>query len=587
MAVETFIEQRRTPYAHGYERVDGVVHVAVDPDAPANRAVVDLDRATRSPDGRVRFEADLVLLRPSDPGDRSGRLLGWVTNRGRIPLLPFSVPPPGFVPAVGPDIEPGDGFLLRRGWTIALLGWQWDVQRGAGLLGLEAPRVEGASTVVTVQFQPNTPRHTERLAHWPWHPDPAHAEVAHRAYPVADLDDADATLTVRPALDAEATVVDRDRWRFSDDTHVHLPEGFRPGAVYAVTYRTEHVPVAGTGLLAVRDVMAHLRRTEADTRHVYGAGVSQTGRFLREFLHAGANVDEDGRPVFDGLQIQVAGARRCDVNRRGAQPSAQHLPDSAIARPPHAYEDLLAVQRATGGVPRIVHVDSSSEYWRSDAYLVHGESGPPPGVRCYLMAGSQHFPGMAALTREPYVLPEAIAANHLNTLNHSPLLRSTLVMLDRWVADGVEPPPSAVPRRRDGTAADRADVLAAFADHQPTAARPDPDLLVGTCPVVSAVGADLNEVAGIRLPELLAPLGAHTGWNARHPSTGGAGQPIDMAGSLIPFPSVPDPEAHQAALDGAAAALVAAGWLLEEDRAGVLATAARLHRKLTRAAAGS
>lgn len=580
MGVEEFIEQSSSPYAHGYERVDGVVRFAVDPDHPANRAVVDLVLAPRSEDGLVRFNADLIVLRPTDVDRRSGKLLGWVTNRGRIGLLPFSVPPPGFVPTISPEIEAGNGFLLRHGWTIALLGWQWDVRRRPGLLGLDAPFAQGASTTVTVQFQPNTPRDTERLAHWPWHPDPAHADGAHRAYPVADLDEPAAVLTVRETLHSAPTPIDRRQWRFIDETHVHYPDGFDPGSVYAVTYTTTHCPVAGTGLVAVRDVVSHLRRTEAGIGHTYGAGVSQTGRFLREFLHGGFNVDEDGRQVFDGLQIQVAGARRGDFNRRGAQPSAQHLPDTPIAEPPYAYDELLENQRAAGAVPRIIHIDSASEYWRSDAYLVHGETDPPPNVRCYLMAGTQHFPGMVALTTTPYLLPEAAAANFLNTLNHAPLLRSSLFLLDRWVAEGTEPPPSAVPRFTDHTAADRTDVLDAFARSELDVVLPDAQRLAGTCPVVAAVGADLNEVAGIRLPEVTVPLGVHTGWNVRHPSTGGEGQPIDMAGSLIPYPSLPDRDVHLAALGRAAEELVATGWLLEEDQPAVLRAAERLHRKI-------
>ena len=335
------------------------------------------------------------------------------------------------------------------------------------------------------------------------------------------------------------------------------PPGSNPGRIYTVSYTTGRCPVAGVGLLAVRDADRHLRRTEAGTRHVYGAGVSQTGRFLREFLHVGCNVDEDGAQVFDGLQIQVAGARRGDFNVRGAQPSAQYLPDSPTAAPPHRYDDLLATQRERGGVPKIVHVDSSSEYWRSDAYLVHGEDGPPTEVRCYLMAGTQHFPGMAALGTRPYPMPEVEAANDLNTVNHAPLLRSTLVVLDRWVADGAEPPPSLVPRFADGTAQDRAEVLAAVTASGLPATPPDLDKLIGSCPVVAAVGPDLNEIAGIRLPDVVEPLGAFAGWNSRGPSVGGAGQPVDMAGSLIRYPTLPELDPYLAALGCATDAPVA------------------------------
>ena len=38
---------------------------------------------------------------------------------------------------------------------------------------------------------------------------------------------------------------------------------------------------------------------------------------------------------------------------------------------------------------------------------------------------------------------------------------------------------------------------------------------------VSALDLDGNEAAGLRLPDLTQPLGLHTGWNPRHPETGG------------------------------------------------------------------
>ena len=581
MGVVEFEQRSRQPYAEGYERIDAVVQFAVDPNHDANVNVIDLDLAPRDAEGRVRFEADVIVLRPTEAKRSSGRLLGWVTNRGRNALLPFSVPPAGFLPTLGSDIEAGNGFLLRRGWTIALLGWQFDVQRGPGLIGLEAPRATGATTAITVQFQPNLARTRERLAHWPWHPDPRHMDAQHWAYPVADLHQTDAHLSVADYLGGPAQLLARDSWRFVDETHIEYPSGFEPGRVYSVSYTTAVCPVAGTGLVAVRDTMAYLRRHEPGINYVYGAGVSQTGRFLREFLWGGFNLDEAGQTVFDGLQVQVAGARRGDFNVRGAQPSAQYLAHSPTADPPYTYQALLETQRQRGGVPAVVHIDSASEYWRSDAYLVHGEEEPPPEVRCYLMAGTQHFPGLATLSNRPYPMPEVEAANHLNTVNHAPLLRSSLLRLDQWVSEGVEPPPSLVPRWRNGTAADRAEVLAAMAVSELGVNVPALDRLIGTCPVVAALGPDLNEVAGIRLPEVTEPLGAQAGWNVRGPSIGGLGQPLDMAGSMFPYPHpLPALDAYLVELENAADELIAQGWLLLEDRAATLAAAKRLHAKL-------
>lgn len=53
---------------------------------------------------------------------------------------------------------------------------------------------------------------------------------------------------------------------------------------------------------------------------------------------------------------------------------------------------------------------------------------------------------------------------------------------------------------------------------------------------VSAVDRDGNEVAGVRPPELLAPLATFTGWNPRHPDQGAPGDLMSMMGSTLPFP---------------------------------------------------
>src|SRR5262249_57181831 len=52
---------------------------------------------------------------------------------------------------------------------------------------------------------------------------------------------------------------------------------------------------------------------------------------------------------------------------------------------------------------------------------------------------------------------------------------------------------------------------------------------------VSAVDADGNERAGIPVPELTVPLATHTGWNLRHPESGGADHIPHSGGSTLPF----------------------------------------------------
>lgn len=636
----------RVPFAEGaafgdagpYERIDGLIRFAVDPLHPANEAIVDLHLAPRDADGRVGFEADFCLLQPADPGRGSGRLLLDVANRGRKRAVAvFNRAPAQAVPTE--RIDPGDGFLMRRGWSVAWCGWQWDVVRSPALIGLEPPQAiavnspEPIQGQVLVEFQP-TDRERDRLL----------ADRIHRPYPAADVDDPDATLTVRDWWDGPRTVVPRDQWHFArdeggtpvpDETRVWTRGGFDPGRIYEVTYQTRTCPVVGTGLLAVRDTVSFLRHGRAGNpaagrmRHTYAFGQSQSGRFLRHLIALGLNMDEAGRQVFDGVLAHVAGGRRGEFNHRFAQPSVMssrgfgHLPPFADAPQTDPLTGqtagLLDRQRALGGVPKIVYTNTSAEYWRGDGSLVHtalaGEQDvdPPAGVRVYHFAGTQHVSGTLPPVR---VGPDgARGANGSNVVDYSPLPRAALINLDRWVAEGVDPPPSVVPRLADGTAVRPAEALTAF-PKIPDAAVPDPDRLrpmvrvdlgpdtargVGQFPaktgeaypfLVAAIDGDGNEVAGLRPPEVEVPIGTHTGWNPRAADAGGAGQILEMLGSSFPFartaedrarigdprPSLAeryrDRDDYLARVRAAAERLVTGRYLLPEDVDVAVASAA-------------
>ena len=165
-------------------------------------------------------------------------------------------------------------------------------------------------------------------------------------------------------------------------------------------YRTARCPIAGAGFLAVRDAVSWLRHAgEADGNPAAGrvdvalaTGASQSGRFLRHFLSDGMNVDEDGRRVFDGVHIHIAGGRRGEFNSRYGQPGVIWRGPGDV-RAVHARTRSLERQRAVGGVPKVVATNSAAEYWRGDAWLAHGDCPTrtdvedAPDVRHYLLAG--------------------------------------------------------------------------------------------------------------------------------------------------------------------------------------------------------
>ena len=586
MPVTQFEIRSRDPFDGGrafgdagaYERIDGVLHYAVDPAHASNRGIIDLARAARDEQGRVRFEGDISLLQPVDPARTSGSLLCDAVNRGRRLFIACNLATadplrPGSIPA-------GDGHLMERGWTIASIGWQWDVARGGALLGLTAPQALDASGQpitgwVSVSHQPDTVV-----------PDFMLSDRGHQPYTVADLAQPDARLTVRDFPNGTRQDVPRDQWRFTDRTHVALDGGFEAGRYYEAIYRTDICPVVGAGLLAFRDAASFLRHSTAEDNpargritHTFGFGVSQSGRFLRELLAAGANLDEAGRIAYDGLHVHIAGGRRGDFNHRYAQPSAGTGSGYGLGHlPPFAYEDtrdprddtpipgLLTKARAQGAAPKIVATNSAFEYWRGDASMVHidpdaGHDLPDSSeVRTYLFAGTQHGSGSLPLRYGSSESVPVTTVNPLNITDYSPLMRAALANLERWVCDEVEPPPSALPRLADRTAVTRDRASYSFStlpnitmvqvrrlwslpklDFGPEAASgigsyPPVVKLTEQFPtLVSAVDADGNEVAGIRLPDISVPLATHTGWNPRHSDTGGLDETAGLNGSTIPF----------------------------------------------------
>ncbi|WP_235946676.1 alpha/beta hydrolase domain-containing protein [Nocardia terrae] len=476
-----------------------------------------------------------------------------------IPLMDFFG-----VPAVD------DAFLLRRGWTVAYCGWQWDVARETGALGLGAPVAEVEPGWLRVEFRPDVDQAEHALSD-------SGPLFSFTDYPTVDVEDLDATLTVRTSPMGARQVVARSAWRFTSPTTFEIDGGFRAFHFYELVYRSAFAPVVGTGLLALRDFGAWLRQ---DHEYVFATGISQCGRALRQFLYDGLNVDESGAQVFDGVFAQIASARRGEFNRRFGQPGLTH-PLTPEYGAPLDTTALLARQRALGGTPKVMFTNSSWEYWRGDAALIHqdprtGEDLPEdPDARAHLISGTDHL-GSAAPFKKLMPL-----ANPASNLDPALVLRALFIQLEQWVCDGRDPEPSQVPRRADGTAATRERVLEHIRARFPDAALPDAEYLPWTpvidpystrwpleygdplVALVSEVDEDGNELAGIRLPALAAGVAAYTGWNPRTHIDGLPDVLYELVGSRLADEdsNPPDPTV----IRRAAQRLVDRRFLLPED----------------------
>src|ERR1700739_132677 len=102
-SVEPFAEGQTFGEVGPYLRIRGVAKGELDPVAPQNKLIVDLDKAPRNARGLVEYETDFFILRPADPGRTNGVLVYDVTNRGSKRIFQSLGDPPGDPPAPAND----------------------------------------------------------------------------------------------------------------------------------------------------------------------------------------------------------------------------------------------------------------------------------------------------------------------------------------------------------------------------------------------------------------------------------------------------------------------------------------------------
>jgi len=569
--------------AGAYERIIGRVYFAVHPENIHNRQIVDLDKAPPNAQGEVEFSADLYLFKPKDMAKGNNAVLFEVSNRGGRGILRLV----NGGNTSDPNAEFGDGFLLREGYTIAWLGWQFDVADQGQNLRLSAPVVRdpGGKEIrglVRSDFTPSEKRDDMPLGHILLGPGGGNS------YPVDDPASAKNVLTVRDTPSGARQVIPHSQWSFAHsvegqlvaDLHfIHLDGGFLPGKIYEVVYEAKDPVVVGAGLAAVRDFLSYLKydpQATAPVRRVYAVGISQSGRFLRHFLYQDFNADEQGRQVMDGVIAHVAGAGRGSFNHRFAQPSRDAQPLSSIFFPTDLfpYTDLPETDTETGETaglldaasrshtaPKIFFTNTSYEYWGRSASLIHTsadglkDAAPGENARIYFLAGLQHFSAAFPPQKATTGSPELTAQQRHNPNPVQWFWRALITDMDQWVKNGTPPPPNTYPKIVDGSLVPLSkwtfpkipgvnaphEVNLAYhldfgsqwksgivSNEPPRVGKPFPVL-------VPQSDADGNDSGGVRLPELQVPLATYTGWNLRDPSIGAPDLRLSFLGSFLPF----------------------------------------------------
>ena len=577
--VRLTVESRETPaYAANYERLTGHFSGELDPADPRNAIVNDLALAPRNASGKVEYSATFTLLRPADAAKASGVLWYEVPNRGNSPLNPR------------PSAD-----ALAAGHVIVSSGWQGDLTPRAGLETIRVPFARNADG------SPITGPVLARLSNLPAGASTASLETgfaALRYQRPATLDTSQALLTWQAADDGAAIPIAPADWAFAncattpfpgepDATRICLKGGFAPDLLYQVVYTAQDPLVLGVGLAATRDLVSFLRYADRDdsgaanpvrglVHRAIAFGTSQSGNFLKTFLHLGFNQDEGRRVVWDGVNANIAG-RQTPLNFRFAIPGGAanlYEPGSEGVLWWGTYRDVLRGRpaaslldrcRATQTCPKIMETFGSTEFWglRMSPGLVGTMADTdiplPPQVRRYYFPGVTHGGGRGGF--DSTARPGRGCALPDNPNSTAEAMRALRKALTDWVVSDVAPPASRYPMLAKGELVPPVhsamgfpaipgrplpdhlinpffiyDFGAAFRANDLTGAigrQPPP--IVGMVPMlVPRTDADGNEVSGI--PSVLhqAPLGTYLGWNVTAAGYE-KGRGCGFAGGFIPF----------------------------------------------------
>ncbi len=613
-----------------YEAIRGLLHFALDPTLAANQIIVDIGLAPRNAQGLVEFSADFELLVPRG-AVQSNTLFYYVNNRG------------------GSTLPPEDSLehpLAQRGYTFLSTGWINELAPGGNRQRLHAPIVGSAQEPVTgmVRYEIITNRAENNVNI---------AGDNHLAYAPSTLEMAEATLSRRVNQGDPREMIPRDQFSLqttpvADSNQVLvtlvLNGGLAPGVVYELMYEAKDPVLGGAGLAGIRDAVSLLRHGTPDAavsaqlgslslpeiQHTVSWGNSQSGRLLRQYLYQGFNADSAGRRVFDGVVPVIAGGGFGMFNMRFAMPTRTNGQHENLLYPndffPFTYgestdpftgmtDGILQRARASNTEPKVMHIQTSNEYWIRGGSLAHtnpegtADAIIPENVRFYSIGGSQHGSGNG-------VPSDRATSGQLpaNPNMWTPIANTLLVAMAEWVSHDTFPPPSRYPRIADGSlvvshldgttinpdawhalpgiAHPKAMYHVGYADFGPQFRTAG---IIGRHPMssdrwyggrVPRVNSDNNDLGqSMVLPPLTAvPLGTFIPWNLRNAATGAETELARLTGGYLPFArstaqarESQDPrpaldsryasvQAYLQAYDAALENLIAEGFLLPEYR---------------------
>lgn len=472
-----------------YEQVSGRAFGELDPRDPVNAIIQDINLG-KDPDGKVRYEATFVLTKPINMNAASGLMWHDVPNRG-TPLAINAIER-GFGdvglasawqgdnaggPNIGTLIRPGGMNVSDRHWLKLPIAKN---PNGSTITGKVLGRIVNRSGVDS---------------------QPLIVQSSPLPYLPATLDTTQARLVTRAGESTTGVVTDERAvaagdWAWArcsasdpfpgtpDPTQICVRGGFNPALLYQVVFTAKDPLVLGVGFAAWRDVGRFFKTAAADDvgmrnpvakgiRYSIGRGVSQSGNFLRGWLHLGFNQAENGSRVHDGIWPIIAG-RRIALNFRWAQPDGVLELYEAGSEGPQwwaRYEDHVRHLSAAGILdrceesdtcPKIMEHFGSAEVWAlkltpewvgTDAKR---DIPIPSNVRRYYIGSTTHGGGIGGFNSSLAPAPVLNCPGNnfgagvlgANPVPHTETVNALRVHFRNWVMHGVPPPDSVYPRLR-------------------------------------------------------------------------------------------------------------------------------------------
>ena len=616
-----------------YEILSGKAYGELDPSLDLNRRVALIEKAPRNAAGRVEYDVDILIFKPVDMRRGNRTLIYDSVNRGNLRAIEvFNI---GGVPTNYPMSakDAGDGFLFKQGYTVVASGWPGDALPGNNRLTGRFPVAREAdggriTQMLTIELAFTKPAFSISLGY---------DGVNTRPYPAVMERAGEARLYRRAGLSAQRGLVPNSEWSFgkcpdgkaatTSDVDVCYPAGFSPNYQYDLVYVARDPIVMGIGFASTRDIVSYLRHERSDANPLLrggapaavqwaiGLGRSQSGRYIKDLVYQGFNLDENRQVVFEGIMPLISGSRRMSINQPFGMPSRTpgHYGGDQF---PHTYatvEDPISKKRdgwlapctTQKACPKVMHMDSGTEAWLSRNALVitdaagRNEQPVPDNVRLFYFASTQHNP-----SAKPVM---GICKHQSNVNPRIENIRALLVAMQKWITEGKAPPASRFPRLSDGTLVPPLPAATfgfpaipgvnyngkynalSMKNYQ---VQP-PGSIPGTeYPALAPkVDADGNDIGGIRSVALQVPLATYMGWNHRR-----AGfmedELCNLQGSTIPFAKTaaergadPRPSLQErygskanyvAKVEAAAASSVKEGFLLPDDAARIVSDARKI-----------